>query len=320
MYEGLRSLSNLVPRESRMPELPEIELYLHALKPRVLGEEIQGVRLVSPSLLRSYEPPLSALVGSKVLGLERIGKRVVWELDNELFAVFHLMVTGRFQWRPPGASVPRKGGHAAFDFPRGTLLLTEAGTKKRATLHLVRGRRSLKDHDPGGVEVLEADLEAFREALLRENRTIKRALTDPRLISGIGNAHSDEILLFAGLSPVKRTHQLTEAEVERLHQVARESLSEWTRRLQEEAGGEFPKKVTAFHPGMAAHGKFGKPCPVCGTPIQRIVYAKRETDYCPSCQTGGKLLADRALSRLLREDWPKTLEELEALKRARPEP
>ncbi|MFC1661912.1 Fpg/Nei family DNA glycosylase [Gemmatimonadota bacterium] len=302
-----------------MPELPEIQLYLHAMKPRILGESVQGVRLRSPSLLRSYDPPVSALVGRSVHGLERLGKRVVWELERELFAVFHLMVTGRFQWRKPGSAIPKKGGHAAFDFPGGTLILTEAGTKKKATLHLVEGRAGLRVLDPGGLEVLDSGLDAFRAALHKENRTLKRALTDPRLISGIGNAHSDEILLFAGLSPVKRTHQLSNAEIARLHRVTRESLSTWTRRLQEEAGEEFPKKVTAFHPGMAAHGKYGDPCPVCGTPIQRIVYAQRKTNYCPTCQTGGKLLADRALSRLLREDWPKTLEELEELRRERKE-
>jgi formamidopyrimidine-DNA glycosylase len=254
------------------------------------------------------------------VGLERLGKRVVWELEGELFCVFHLMVTGRFRWRREGAKVPAKGGHAAFDFPEGTVLLTEAGTKKKATLHLVRGRHELVSHDPGGLEILDSDPQAFRAALLRENRTLKRALTDPRLFSGIGNAHSDEILLFAGLSPVRRTHQLTYAEVARLHEVARDSLSAWIRRLREEAGEGFPDRVTAFHPEMAAHGKFGEPCPVCGTPIQRIVYSERETNYCPTCQTGGKLLADRALSRILREDWPASLEELEELKRDRSDP
>jgi formamidopyrimidine-DNA glycosylase len=303
-----------------MPELPEVELYLHALRSRIVGETLQGVRLRSPSLMRSFDPPLSAVSGRRVLGLERIGKRLVWELDGELFAVFHLMITGRYQWRKPGAKVPGKVGLAAFDFPGGTLLLTEAGTRKKATLHLVRGRAELRFHDPGGLEILDSDLETFRTALLRENRTLKRALTDPRFFSGIGNAHSDEILLFAGLSPVRRTRQLSEAEISRLHQVARSSLTDWIRRLREEAGDEFPTRVTAFHPRMAAHGKFGEPCPTCATPIQRIVFSHRETNYCPTCQTGGKLLADRALSRLLREDWPKTLEELEELKRERKRP
>lgn len=302
-----------------MPELPEIELYLHAMRPRIEGEAVEGVRIRSPSLLRTFDPPISAMEGKRVLGLERMGKRVVWALENDLFAVFHLMVTGRFKWRSTGAAVPRKGAHGAFDFPSGTLLLTEGGTKKKASLHLVRGRGQLEDLDPGGVEPLETDLAGFRAALLRENRTLKRALTDPRLISGIGNAHSDEILLFAGLSPVRRTRQLGEDEIGRLFEVTVRSLSEWVERLRSEIGEAFPEKITAFHPAMVAHGKFGEPCPVCSTPIQRIVYESRETNYCPTCQTGGKLLADRSLSRLLREDWPRTLEELEELKRTRRE-
>jgi len=302
-----------------MPELPEIELYLHALRPRVLGEVLQGARIRSPSLLKSYDPPVTALEGRRVVGLERLGKRVVWAMEDELFAVFHLMISGRFKWREKGVAIPRKGAHAAFDFPTGSLLLTEAGTKKRASLHVVRGREELAAHDPGGLEVLSADLPAFQEALTRENRTLKRALTDPRLLSGIGNAHSDEILLFAGLSPVRLARKLTDQEVERLFRVTVKSLEEWTVRLSEEAGEKFPEKVTAFHPRMAAHGKFGEPCPVCETPIQRIAYADRETNYCPTCQTGGKLLADRGLSRLLREDWPRTLEELEEFKEKRRE-
>lgn len=300
-----------------MPELPEIELYLHALRPRIAGQVLEKVRLRSPSLLRTYDPPPSSLEGKKVLDLERMGKRVVWAMEEDLFAVFHLMVTGRFKWRTAGAPIPKKGSHGAFDFPGGTLLLTEMGTKKKASLHVVRGRAGLSDLDPGGLEVLEAALPAFREALLRENRTLKRALTDPRLVSGIGNAHSDEILLFAGLSPVRLTRQLKEEEIARLFDVTRGSLVEWTERLRTESGGSFPERVTAFHPAMAAHGKFGEPCPVCETPIQRIVYADRETNYCPTCQTGGKLLADRALSRLLKEDWPRTLEELEEVREGR---
>lgn len=300
-----------------MPELPEIELYLHALRPRIQGEILERVRLASPSLLRSYDPPVSALQGKRVLGMERLGKRVVWALEDDLFAVFHLMVTGRFKWRRAGAPLPRKKAHGAFDFPTGTLLLTEMGTRKKATLHLLRGRAELAALDPGGLEVLDADLPAFRQALLRENRTLKRALTDPRLLSGIGNAHSDEILLHSGLSPVRLTSRLGEEEIARLYQVTVRSLEEWTRRLIQEAGEGFPEKVTAFHPAMGAHGKFGEPCPRCRTPIQRISYADRETNYCPSCQTGGKLLADRGLSRLLREDWPRTLEELEEMKRDR---
>lgn len=297
-----------------MPELPEIELYLHALRSRILEEVLEGVRIRSPSLLRSHDPPVSSLTGRRVSGLQRIGKRIVWEMEGDLFAVFHLMVSGRFHWRRSGAAVPRKNGHAAFDFPGGTLLLTEVGTKKRASLHVVRGREALAGHDPGGLEVLSADLPAFQEALQGERHTLKRALTDPRILSGIGNAHSDEILLSAGLSPLRMTVQLTQEEVQRLYEVTRKSLREWTERLQLEAGDEFPEKVTAFHPSMGAHGRFGKPCPVCGTPIQRILYADRETNYCPACQTGGRLLADRSLSRLLREDWPRTLEEMEAVR------
>ncbi len=294
-----------------LPELPEIELYLHALRPRIVGQPLEKVRMRSPSLLRTHSPPVSSMEGKTVQGVSRLGKRIVWELDDELFAVFHLMVAGRFKWRNPGVAVPRKGAHVAFDFPTGTLLITEVGTKKRATLHVVRGREGLAAHDRGGLEVLEADLPAFRAALLRENRTVKRALTDPRLISGIGNAHSDEILLYARLSPVRLTRQLSDPELERLFAAARSSLRGWTERLQNEAGDRFPNKVTAFHPAMAAHGKYGKPCPVCGAPIQRIVYADRETNYCPGCQTGGRLLADRSLSRLLKEDWPRTVEEME---------
>jgi len=294
-----------------VPELPEIELYLHALRPRIVGEDLERVRLRSPSLLRSYEPPVTELEGKRVLGLERLGKRIVWAMEDDLFAVIHLMVTGRLKWRNPGTAIPRRGAHGAFDFPTGTVLLTEAGTRKKVTLHVVRGREALASMDPGGLEILDANLEAFRAALLKENRTLKRALTDPRLLSGIGNAHSDEILLFAGLSPVRLTRQLSDEETARLFEVTVRLLREWSERLIREAGGTFPEKVTAFHPAMAAHGRFGKPCPVCGTPIQRIVYADRETNYCPGCQTGGKLLADRALSRLLREDWPRTLEEME---------
>lgn len=297
-----------------MPELPEIELYLHALEPRIRGQRLEKVRIPSPSLLRSHDPPVSELEGRRVEGLKRLGKRVVWAMEGGLFAVFHLMVAGRFKWRKPGVSIPKKGAHAAFDFPSGSVLLTEASTRKKASLHVVRGREELALHDPGGLEVLSADLPAFRDALFRENRTLKRALTDPRILSGIGNTHSDEILLFAGLSPVRLTRRLEEAEVERLFEVTVDSLRKWTERFRVEAGDDFPEKVTAFHPGMAAHGKFGEPCPLCGTPIQRITYADRETNYCPECQTGGKLLADRALSRLLREDWPRSLEELEEFK------
>jgi formamidopyrimidine-DNA glycosylase len=294
-----------------MPELPEVVVYIEALERRIVGQPIERVRVRSASLLRTWDPPLSAIEGRAVRGLRRIGKRIVWELDGDLFVVIHLMIAGRLRWRKQGAAVPKKGAHAAFDFPEGTLLLTEAATHKRATLHIVRGEAGLAALDPGGVEPLEVDLETFRAALTRENHTLKRALTDPRLFSGIGNAHSDEILLDARLSPLKRTAQLTPEETERLYEATRASLRVWTERLSAEVGDAFPEKVTAFHPAMKVHGRFREPCPVCGTPIQRIVYGEHETNYCPSCQTGGRLLKDRALSRLLREDWPRTLDELE---------
>lgn len=298
-----------------MPELPEVNLYLHALRPRVVGETIERLRIRSPSLLKTWDPPVSEVHGKVVRGLSRLGKRVVFGLDGDLFAVVHLMISGRFQWRNAGAAIPRKRGHAAFDFGHGSLVLTEASSHKRASLHLVRGTDALREHDPGGIEPLEAEPDEFAAAIRRENRTLKRALTDARILSGIGNAHSDEILLRARLSPVQLTSRLTDEEVERLRSAARASLSEWSERLIEEAGEDFPTKVTAFHPAMAAHGKYGEPCDQCGTPIQRIVYATRETNYCPTCQTGGKLLADRALSRLLRRDWPRRLEDLESRRR-----
>ena len=273
------------------------------------------MRLRSPSLLKSWDPPLSEAHGRRVVGFRRIGKRVVWEMEDDLFLVFHLMITGRFHWKKPGAKVPRKTAHAAFDFVHGTMLLTEMSRKKRASLHVVRGEEALSAHDPGGVEPLEAPHAAVREALLRENRTLKRALTDPRILSGIGNAHSDEILHRAGLSPVQRTGNLSDDEAERLVGAIREELREWVARLREEHGEAFPEKITAFHPAMAVHGRHGEPCPACGDPVQRIVYGDRETNYCATCQAGGKLLKDRALSKLLGEDWPRTLEELEALRR-----
>jgi formamidopyrimidine-DNA glycosylase len=294
-----------------MPELPEIVVYIEALRPRIVGQPLEKVRLASPSLLRTFDPPLSILNGRLVRDIRRIGKRIVLEFDDELFAVIHLMLTGRFRWKERGAAVPRKLGHAAFDFPTGTLLLTEAGTKKRASLHVVHGEAALAEHDRGGIEPLEIDLAGFREALVRENRTLKRALTDPRIFSGIGNAHSDEILLQAKLSPVQRTRLLDDDEIARLFEATQRSLREWLDILRTETGDRFPGKVTAFHPRMAAHGKFREPCPVCGSPIQRIVYAANETNYCAKCQTGGKLLADRSMSRLLGDDWPKTLEDLE---------
>ena len=301
-----------------MPELPEITAYVEGLQRTVQGHVLERIRLRSPSLLRTWDPPLSAAEGRRVIGLRRLGKRVCWSLEGDLFLVFHLMIGGRFHWKKAGAAVPKKGAHAAFDFAHGTLLLTEQATHKRASLHVVRGEAALAALDPGGIEVLDATLEAFAEALTREGRTLKRALTDPRVLSGIGNAHSDEILLFAGLSPLQRTRNLTAAEMRRLYDVTRRSLVEWTERLRTEFGDGFPEKITAFHPAMAAHGKFGEPCPVCGAPIQRIRYADRETNYCAVCQTQGKVLADRGLSRLLGDDWPRTLEELEELTITRP--
>jgi len=294
-----------------VPELPEVTVYMEALERRIRGQRLERVRYSSPSFLKTYDPPLSTIEGLRVVRVRRLGKRIVWGLDDDLFLVFHLMITGRFHWKNRGAKVPKRLGHAAFDFPHGTLLLTEAGTQKRASLHVVRGESALDAFARGGIEPLECTLDQFRTALVRENRTLKRALMDPRLISGIGNAHSDEILLLAALSPVKRTRQLSGEETKHLYEATRRSLAEWIDRLRGEVGEGFPEKVTAFHPAMKAHGKYGQPCPHCGSPIQRIVYADNETNYCARCQTGGKLLRDRALSRVLREDWPATLEELE---------
>lgn len=297
-----------------MPELPEITAYLEGLDRTIRGQQLERIRVRSPSLVRTWDPPLSSAEGLRVLGFRRLGKRIVWEMEDDLFFVFHLMITGRFKWTKPGAAVPRKRAHGAFDFAEGTLLLTEQSTQKRASLHVVRGEDALAALDPGGLEVLEASLADFTAALTRENRTLKRALTDPHVLSGIGNAHSDEILLFARLSPLQRTGNLSEQEIERLYDVTRSSLEKWTERLRRECGERFPDKITAFHPDMAAHGRYGEPCPVCGSPIQRIKYADRETNYCATCQTGGKVLADRGMSRLLGDDWPRTLEELEELR------
>ena len=294
-----------------MPELPDILLYLHALRPRIVGCQVNAVRLVSPFLLRSVDPPLASVEGRLVTGLDRLGKRVVIEMDGGLFLVFHLMIAGRFRWKRAGAPVPGKVGLLALDFEHGSLMLTEAGTKRRASLYVVEGRAGLAPHDPGGLEIMDADASAFAEALRRENHTLKRALTDPHLFSGIGNAYSDEILHAAALSPFKQTSTLTEDEVRRLFNATRATLTAWIDRLQQETGDGFPEKVTAFREGMAVHGRFGKPCPVCGSPVQRIVYAANEANYCVTCQTGGRLLADRSLSRLLREDWPRTLDDLE---------
>ena len=293
-----------------MPELPDIVVYLECLHRRVVGQPLEKVRLASPFLVRSVERPALA-EGKQVRGLRRLGKRIVFELDDDLFFVLHLMVAGRLHWKKRGAKPPGKVGLAAFDFPDGTLLLTEASSKKRASLYVVRGVDQLAPHQPGGLEVLETDLLAFRAALSRENHTLKRALTDPRLFSGIGNAYSDEILHRAGLSPLARTAQLSADESARLFEATRATLLDWLDRLRAEVGDGFPEKVTAFRPDMAVHGRFGEPCPACGTAVQRIVYADNETNYCPRCQTNGKVLADRSLSRLLKDDWPRSIEELE---------
>ena len=298
-----------------MPELPDIELYRHALAPRIVGQTIERVRLASPFLVRSFDPPVSAIEGRLVVGLHRLGKRIVWELDDEqLFVVIHLMIAGRFRWKPRGTAVPGKVGLGAFDFANGTLLLTEASPKKRASLYVLRGRTALEAHDPGGLEVLTATAAQFAERLRLENHTVKRALTDPRLFSGIGNAYSDEILHAAQLSPLQWTSRLSEDDVARLFGATLQVLRTWTERLARETGDLFPEKVTAFREGMAVHGRYGKPCPECGSTVQRIRYADNECNYCATCQTGGKLLADRSLSRLLGADWPKTLDELEDIR------
>jgi formamidopyrimidine-DNA glycosylase len=297
-----------------VPELPDVTLYIEALERRILGERLEAIRLASPFLLRSVQPPLGSAHGRTVRGLRRLGKRIVIELEGELFLVIHLMIAGRLRWLEPEARPPGRSALAAFEFSTGTLVLTEGGTQKRASLHLVLGEHALAEHDPGGLEVRADDLEGFAARLCSRNHTLKRALTDPRLFSGIGNAYSDEILHRARLSPVKWTSRLEEAEVARLHGAAVTVLQTWVSRLREETGDGFPKKVTAFRKGMAVHGRYGEPCPDCGSPVQRILYARNETNYCATCQTGGKLLADRALSRLMKEDWPRTLEELEALK------
>jgi len=294
-----------------VPEYPDLTVYLSALGPRVVGQKLDGVRLGSPFVLRSVEPPLTSTFGRTVTGLRRIGKRLVIELEGELFLVLHLMVAGRLQWKDRGAKVPGRVGLAAFDFASGTLVLTEASTRKRASLHVVRGEAALQAFDRGGLEVMNAHLDEFAAVLRKENHTLKRALTDPRLFSAIGNAYSDEILHRARLSPVKQTRTLTGEEIGRLYEATRAVLAEWAHRLAAEVKDGWPEKVTAFRPEMAVHGKHTEPCPVCGAPIQRIVYAETETDYCARCQTGGKLLADRSLSRLLKDDWPKTVDELE---------
>jgi formamidopyrimidine-DNA glycosylase len=294
-----------------VPELPDVEAYLEALRRMALGHVIERVRIASPIILRTVDPKVSAAEGRRITGVRRIGKRIVLALEGDLFLVVHLMIAGRFHWRQKGARVPARVGHAALDLDHGTLMLTEANPTKRASLHLIEGEAALAQFARGGVEPFEADLATFREALARESHTLKRALTDPTLFSGIGNAYSDEILHRAKLPPTKLTRTLSAEEIVRLYDATREVLTEWTDRLVAEARERFPEKVTAFRPEMAVHGKYRQPCPVCGTPVQRIVYAENEANYCPTCQTGGKLLADRALSRLLREDWPRTLTDLE---------
>jgi formamidopyrimidine-DNA glycosylase len=303
-----------------VPELPDILAYLTALSPRVEGKRLERVRLGSPFLLRSIDPPIARAEGRRVVGLRRLGKRIVFELEGGLFLVLHLMVAGRLHWRKPGGRVGGRGALCALDFADGSLVLSEASTKKRASLYLVEGAAALAEFDRGGLEVLEASEADFRAALTRENHTAKRALTDPRLFSGIGNAYSDEILHRARLSPAKRTQQMSPEELRALYAATRTVLGEWSGRLGEQARRAFPEKVTAFREGMAVHGRYGKPCPACGGPVQRIVYAENESNYCPACQTGGKLLADRALSQLLRGDWPRTLEELEDRKKGAASP
>ncbi len=294
-----------------MPELPDLTVYLERLAPRVLGQPLTRIRIANPFVLRSVSPSLTDAEGRQVITLQRLGKRLVLGLQGELFLLIHLMIAGRLRWRPADSKVPRKMGLAAFDFPTGTLVLTEAGSKRRAAIHLVEGEDALDAFDRGGLEVLEADTSAFAARLRSENHTVKRALTDPRLFSGIGNAYSDEVLHRARLSPLAHTGRLSDEEVARLHQATQDTLREWIGRIRDEVGEGFPEKVTAFRAGMAVHGRFKLPCPVCGAPVQRIRYADNETNYCARCQTSGKLLADRALSRLLRQDWPRSIDELD---------
>jgi formamidopyrimidine-DNA glycosylase len=298
-----------------VPELPDISAYIHALEARVLGQTLEHVRLGSVFVLRTVDPPVSAAEGHVVTGLQRIGKRIAIGVEGDIWLVIHLMIAGRLHWKPAGAKLAGRHALLALDFPNGTLTLTEAGSKRRASLHIVRGEHGLHEMDPGGIEIFATDLDGFRSALTRENRTLKRALTDPRILSGVGNAYSDEILHAAQLSPVTLTHKLSNEQWERLFASTQAVLADWIDRLKRESEKAFPEKVTAFRPEFAVHGKFGQPCPRCGSPVQRIRYADNETNYCPACQTAGKVLADRSLSRLLGSDWPRTLDELEALKR-----
>ncbi len=294
-----------------MPELPDVVVYLERMQALLGNARLNRIRIANPFVLRSVDPPLTEVEGRRVRNFERIGKRIVMGLDDGLFLVVHLMIAGRFRWRKPDAAIPKGNGLAAFDFDAGSLILTEAGKKRRVSLHLVRGRETLATFDRGGLEISQATLESFRAALIRDNHTLKRALTDQSILSGIGNAYSDEILLRAKLSPFKQTQSLSDDELATLFEATRSTLEEWTERLRAETGNGFPEKVTAFRQGMAVHGRYRKPCPVCGAPVQRIVYASNEANYCARCQTGGKLLADRALSRLLKKNWPRRIEELE---------
>ena len=302
-----------------MPELPDVTVYVEALERHVAGRTLDGVRIGSPFVLRSVEPPIADAAGRAVTGVRRLGKRIVLALEPDLFLVIHLMIAGRLRWRPRGAAVPRGRGLAAFDFPGGTLLFTEEGRKHRSGLWLVRGEEALAAHDRGGIEPVGVTLDAFRAALTRERHTLKRTLTDPRIFSGIGNAYSDEILHAARLSPLQLATNLDDTEVARLHEATGRVLRDWTERLRREAGDGFPEKVTAFRSEMAVHGRYRQPCPDCGAPVQRIRYAENEVNYCAGCQTGGRVLADRALSRLLREDWPRSIDEWEAALGSRPD-
>ena len=297
-----------------MPELPDITIYIEALERRVLGKPLIRARIFSPFILRTFAPPIETISGRPITGLRRVGKRIVFGFPDELWLVVHLMIAGRLHWREPEAKVSGKQNLAALDFPQGTLVLSEAGTKKRASIHLVQGEHALKEMDPLGLEIFKCSLVEFSRTLTQRNHTLKRALTDPRLFSGIGNAYSDEILHRAHLSPVALTQKMSSSEIQRLYVAAQETMSEWIALLRDQTGDGFPEKVTAFRPEMAVHGKFGRACPVCGSKVQRIRYAENETNYCPGCQTGGKLLADRSLSLLLKRDWPKTPEELEELR------
>jgi formamidopyrimidine-DNA glycosylase len=317
--EGRTCPPTIHDAEVFLPELPDIVVYLEALAPRVLNQRLERLRIANPFLVRTPEPPVSAVEGRRVLALRRLGKRIVFALEDDLFLVLHLMIAGRLRWKERGAPIPGKVGLAAFDFPAGTAILTEAGSKRQASLHLVEGAGGLSALDPGGLEVLESDLPAFAERLTRVNHTLKRALTDPHIFSGIGNAYSDEILHAARLSPLQLTAHLSGEQIARLHESTVRTLERWIAQLRDELGDAFPDRVTAFRPEMAVHGKYRQPCPVCGDPVQRIVYARNESNYCATCQTGGRLLSDRALARLLRDDWPRTLEEMERRMRGKQE-